>query len=75
MKRVIFIWAALTFLPHTSDLSALLSTQAYSIIETPIALQVIIAFVTYLWVYSANRAIERAHPEERHSLQLRQIRL
>ena len=60
----IFIWAALTFLPRTGDLNSLLSMQAYSVIETPIALQVIVAFVTYLWVRSTNQAIARADRAE-----------
>ncbi len=64
LGNCLFIWAALTFLPHTADLGSLLATQAYSTIETPIALQVIIAFVTYLWVRSTNRAIERADRAE-----------
>ncbi len=64
LGNCIFIWAALTFLPHTGDLNSLLSTQAYSVIETPIALQVIVAFVTYLWVRSTNRAIARADRAE-----------
>jgi prefoldin subunit 5 len=64
LGNCIFIWAALTFLPHTADLGSLLATQAYSTIETPIALQVIIAFVTYLWVRSTNRAIARADRAE-----------
>ncbi len=60
----LFIWAGITFLPHKADLTTLLSTQAYSIIESPIALQIIVAFVTYLWVRSANQAIERADRAE-----------
>ncbi len=58
LGNCIFIWAAIAFLPHTGDLNSLLSMHAYSVIETPIALQVIVAFITYLWVRSTNQAIE-----------------
>ena len=64
LANCIFIWAAITYLPHTPDLNALLLTQPYTVIESPIALQVIVAFVTYLWVRSTNMAIERADRAE-----------
>jgi hypothetical protein len=60
----LFIWLSITFLPHTPDMRVLFANQSYTIIEQPIALQVIVAFVTYLWVRSTNLAIERADRAE-----------
>ncbi len=60
----VFIWATLTFMPHKPDLANLLRTSPFTIIEDPIALQIIVASVTYLWVRSTNRAIERADRAE-----------
>lgn len=60
----LFTWLALAFMPHTRELEVLLKTSAYAVIETPIALQLLVAFVAFVWVSSANRAIERADRAE-----------
>ncbi len=60
----LFIWADLSFMPHQPALGKLLDASFYTIIETPIALQIIVAFVTFLWVVSAEQAIKRADRAE-----------
>ncbi len=64
LGNCLFIWADLTFMPHTPDLGNLLRTSSLTVIEDPIALQIIVASVTYLWVRSTNQAIERADRAE-----------
>ncbi len=56
----IFCWAAITFMPHTSDLAQILASNKYEVMARPIALLTIVAVVTYLWVRSATQAIARA---------------
>ncbi len=60
----VFIWAALTYMPHTPDMGRLLATSAINIIEQLIALQVIVAIITYLWVRSTIEAMKRADRAE-----------
>lgn len=60
----LFIWADLSFMPHQPALGKLLTASFYTVIETPVALQIIVAFVTFLWVVSAERAIQRADRAE-----------
>lgn len=60
----LFIWIVLTYMPHAPGLDKLLAISAYTVIETPIALQVLVAFVAFLWVSSAQRAIKRADRAE-----------
>jgi len=60
----LFIWATLTFMPHTPELGNLLHTSSFTVIEDPVALQIIVASVTYLWVRSTNKAIDRADRAE-----------
>lgn len=64
LGNCLFIWADITFMPHTPDFGNLLRTSSFTVIEDPIALQIIVASVTYLWVRSANQAIERADRAE-----------
>ena len=60
----IFIWASLTYQPHTPDLNALLAFAGPEVLARPIVLEVIVAVVTYLWVRSAMQAIARADRAE-----------
>lgn len=58
--NVIFTWATVTFLPHNSTLNISTAIRYYSILASPLVLQVIVAIITYLWARGANLAIERA---------------
>ena len=56
----LFTWAAISFLPHTADLMIATPSTYYSALANPLILQIIVAFVTYLWVQGARQAIARA---------------
>lgn len=63
--NILFIIAVILFQTRTPELNMLLhSGMALDIIAQPIALQIIVAVVTYLWVRSALRAIARADRAE-----------
>ena len=62
--NVSFIWADLTFQPHTSLLTNTLQTQFYNSLARPAGLQLIVAVVAYLWVRSTTQAIARADRAE-----------
>jgi hypothetical protein len=72
--NILFIIAVLSFQPRTPELNMVLhSGMALDVIAQPIALQLIVALVTYLWVRSAQRAITRAdRAEEIAELQQRE---
>jgi hypothetical protein len=70
----IFFLLVLNATPITPDLALLLKTDASRIVSSPIILQIIVAIVTYLWVSSANNAIQRAdRAEEIAALEQREI--
>ncbi len=70
----IFFIFLLNFTPITPELAHLMKTDGSRIISSPIILQVIVAIVTYLWVSSANKAIQRAdRAEEIAALEQREI--
>ena len=54
----------LTFLPKTPDLVHVLAKASYTIYQRPIAIQIITALVTYLWVSSAINSMRRADNAE-----------
>jgi hypothetical protein len=56
----LFTWAAITFMPRAASLHITNASSYYSILASPLILQVIVALVTYLWVQGAREAIERA---------------
>lgn len=56
----VFTWAAITFMHHTPDLIVSPLSAYYSVLASPLVLQIIVAIVTYLWVQGARQAIERA---------------
>ncbi len=70
----LFFVALLNLTPITPELAHLLKTDGSRIISSPIILQVIVAIVTYVWVSSANKAIQRAdRAEEIAALEQREI--
>jgi hypothetical protein len=58
--NAVFTWAAIAFLPRAADFTITTLSGYYSALASPLALQVIVALVTYLWVQGARQAIERA---------------
>jgi hypothetical protein len=63
------IMASLIFLPKTPELTHALAIASYNIYERPIAIQVITAFVSYLWISSAIQGMRRAdNAEEMNNL-------
>jgi hypothetical protein len=61
----LLIWLDFTFQPHAQDLQAYVTAQgALSQIARPIALQLIIATVAFLWVRGTDEAIRRADRAE-----------
>ncbi|GCE22959.1 hypothetical protein [Dictyobacter kobayashii] len=60
----LFICLDLFLQPHTPDLQQVLIETNYTILLRPLAIQIIVAFITYIWVRNANRALERANQAE-----------
>ena len=60
----LFIAGCLAYLPKTAELAHTLSLAAYNAYERPIALQIITALVTFLWVSSAIQDMKRADSAE-----------
>jgi hypothetical protein len=58
------ILASLLFQPHTAILNHDLQTQLIPIIIRPIGVQLLVAFVPWLWVNSATKALKRADRAE-----------
>ncbi|MGH2482659.1 MAG: hypothetical protein ACRDHW_23680, partial [Ktedonobacteraceae bacterium] len=59
-----FIVGAILFLPYSAGFAPVLAANKYEIFLRPITLQIIVAFVTYLWVTSAHQAVKRADRAE-----------
>ncbi len=59
-----FITGDMLVQPHTQALADSLRTQLIPAIARPVGLQLLSASVTYIWVRSATRAIERANRAE-----------
>ncbi|HEY6285154.1 MAG TPA: hypothetical protein VIX20_05790, partial [Ktedonobacteraceae bacterium] len=64
--NILFIWADLTFQPHSSELEHILTMSdfGYTIILRPIALHVVVAIVAFFWVRRALQATQRAQRAE-----------
>jgi hypothetical protein len=63
------IVASLVFLPKTPELTHALTIASYNIYERPIAIQIITAFVSYLWISNAIQGMRRAdNAEEMNNL-------
>lgn len=58
--NILFTWAAITFLQHTTDFKLTTPSAYYNALASPLVLQGITAIVTYLWAKGARQAIERA---------------
>jgi hypothetical protein len=59
--NICFIGGAFLLLPKTAAFAEILgSSQAIDALARPIAIQIMVAVVTYLWVRGAKRALERA---------------
>ncbi|GCE47007.1 hypothetical protein EI42_00532 [Thermosporothrix hazakensis] len=78
----VFIFAGLSsaftilgilFLPHQPDLAAALPIAGVGLISLPIAIQLVVAFLAFLWVRSATQAIARADRAEQIALLERDI--
>ncbi len=64
-SNIAFIVADLAFQPRTPDLNMLLtSSMGYNAITQPIALQLVVGVIAYLWVRSALREVARADRAE-----------
>lgn len=59
-----FIFGAILLLPHSPEFAPILAANEYEIFLRPVTLQIIVAFVTYLWVTSAQQAVKRADRAE-----------
>lgn len=65
------IWGDILLQAHAPDLEHLWRVMSYTLLVRPIALQVVVAVVTYLWVRGALRAFKRVDRiEEVERLQL-----
>lgn len=60
----IFIVANFELQPHAQDLNALVAQSGLDVLVRPIALNLTVAVITYLWVHSATQAIKRADRAE-----------
>ena len=59
-----FMIVDLLYLPRTAALTAVLQKELVAILVRPVSIQIIVAVVTALWVYSASKAVERANRAE-----------
>ncbi|EFH83691.1 hypothetical protein [Ktedonobacter racemifer] len=65
------IWGDILLQTHAPDLEHLWRSMSYTLLVRPIALQIVVAVVTYLWVRGALRAFKRVNRiEEVERLQL-----
>lgn len=64
----IFALLGILYLPHQADLARALATSGVGLISLPIAIQLILAFLAFLWVQSADQAIRRADRAEQIAL-------
>jgi hypothetical protein len=72
--NIAIIIGTILFLPKTPDLAAFLHNDAYDVIMRPIILQLFSAFIVYVWVNSAYKAILRAdRAEEIADLERREV--
>jgi hypothetical protein len=55
---------SLLFQPHTAQFNQILQAQLVVILLRPVAVQILVASVSYMWVYSAAQAIKRADRAE-----------
>ncbi len=77
LTNVLFILLDIALQPHTPAFNMMLtSDMGYGAVAQPVALQIVVALITYFWVRSALRAIARAdYAEEVAQLQQREAEL
>ena len=63
--NIALITASLLWQPHTATLAYDLETQFTPILLIPVGVQILVAFVSYLWVKGTMQAITRADRTER----------
>ena len=72
--NIAIIIGTILFLPKAPDLAAFLHNDTYDVIVRPIILQLFAAFIVYVWVNSAYKAILRAdRAEEIAELERREV--
>ena len=59
-----FMLADIILQPHTPDLQTLIDQTTYSFMVRPLAIQIVVALVTFLWVRNTMKALERANKAE-----------
>jgi hypothetical protein len=64
----IFVVMNYNLLPHTADLNTVAAIAGADVLVRPIGLFIMVALITYLWVRSATRAIQRADRAEQIAL-------
>ena len=66
LGNILFIWAAITYQPHTSELEHILTMSdfGYTVILRPIVLHIVVAIVAFFWVRRAQQATQRAQRAE-----------
>lgn len=64
----IFALLGILYLPHHADLAEALKTAGIGLVTLPIAIQIILALLAFLWVQSAEQAIKRADRAEQIAL-------
>jgi len=66
LGNILFIWAVITYQPHTSELEHILTMSdfGYTVILRPIALHIVVAIVAFFWVRRALHATQRAQRAE-----------
>ncbi len=64
LTNCLLIAAAITFLPKTPETAHLIETAAFNIYYKPIGIQLIAAFISYIWVSNAMQAMKRAASAE-----------
>ncbi len=60
----IFMLADIILQPKAADLQLLVNQTTYSFMVRPLAIQIVVALVTFLWVRNTMRALERANKAE-----------
>jgi len=72
--NIAIIVGTVLLLPKAPDLAAFLHDNAYAVFDLPITLQLFGAFIVYVWVNSAHKAIIRAdRAEEIAELERREV--
>lgn len=61
----VFMLADIALQPHTPDLQELLTSTGYSLMVRPLTIQIVVAFITYLWVRNTVHALRRANQAEK----------